>query len=120
MKATLLTQISELNQEDKTKLYKLIEGFLFENEIYLSSEQAKVKLSNANDCPHRDSKKTRNNGHQYSVQRFVCNDCKKNFRVSTGSATALLKKKELLKIYIPPFLNGYSLVKRAQVTGISK
>lgn len=120
MKSTLLTQISELNQEDKNRLYRVIEGFLFENEIDISSEQAKVKLSNANECPHCKSKKTRKNGHQYGVQRFVCNDCKKNFRVSTGSATAHLKKKELLKVYIPHFLNGHSLEKCAVLTGISK
>lgn len=120
MKESLLHQISELHQDDKNRLSKLIEGFLFENEIDISSEQAKVKSSNANECPHCESKKTRKNGHQYGVQRFVCNDCKKNFRVSTGSATAHLKKKELLKVYIPHFLNGYSLVKCAQLTGISK
>jgi len=120
MKNTLLAQISELNQGGKNRLYRAIESFLFENEIDISSEQAKVKLSNANDCPHCESKRTRKNGHQYGVQRFVCNNCKKNFRVSTGSATAHLKKKDLLKVYIPHFLSGYSLVKCAQLTGISK
>ena len=120
MKDSILNQISGLNQDDKNRLYKVIEGFLFENEIDISSEQAKIKSSNANECPHCQSKKTRKNGHQYGVQRFVCNNCKKNFRVSTGSATAHLQKKELLKVYIPHFLNGYSLVKCAQLTGISK
>lgn len=47
-------------------------------------------------------------------------DCKKNFRVSTGSVTAHLKKKELLKAYIPHMLSGYSLEKCAKLTGISK
>lgn len=120
MKDSILNQISELNQEDKNRLYKVIEGFLFENDVDISVEQAKVKLCNANDCPHCSSKRTRKNGHQHGVQRFVCNNCKKNFRVSTGSATAHLKKKELLKVYIPHFLNGFSLVKCAELTGISK
>ncbi len=46
-------------------------------------------------------------------------DCKNNFRVSTGSV-AHLKKKELLKVYIPHMLAGYSLDKYTQLTGISK
>ena len=49
---------------------------------------------------------------------YVIN-CKKNFRVSTGSV-AHLNKKELFKVYIPHMLAGYSLDKCAQLTGISK
>ena len=65
-------------------------------------------------------KKICKNGHQYGLQRFVCNDCKKNLKVSAGFAIAHLQKKELLKAYIPHFLNGYSLVKCTQLTAISK
>lgn len=120
MKDSILTQISELNQDDKIRLYKLIESFLFDNEVDIVKEQNKEKITNANNCPHYESTKTRKNGHKYGVQRFVCNDCKKNFRVSTGSVTAHLKKKELLKVYIPQMLSGYSLEKCAKLTGISK
>lgn len=88
MKESILSQISELNQEDKFRLYKVIEGFLFDNEVDITKEQTKEKVSIANNCPHCESTKTRKNGHQYGIQRFVCNDCKKNFRVSTGSVTA--------------------------------
>lgn len=120
MKESILHQISELNDDEKHRLYKLIESFLFDNEIDLSKEQDKEKSSVANQCPHCESVKTRKNGFQYGVQRFICNDCKKNFRVSTGSVTAHLKKKELLKTYIPHMLSGYSLEKCAKLTGISK
>jgi transposase-like protein len=40
--------------------------------------------------------------------------------VSTGAVTAHLKKKELLKVYIPNMLEGYSLDKCAKLTGISE
>ena len=120
MKEDILFQISELKEADKARLYKVIEGFLFDNEVDITMEQNKEKVSIANSCPHCESTKTRKNGHQYGVQRFVCNDCKKNFRVSTGSVTAHLKKKELLKVYIPNMLAGYSLEKCAKLTGISK
>ncbi|MFM2047789.1 MAG: hypothetical protein RI955_335, partial [Bacteroidota bacterium] len=104
----------------KNRLYKVIEGFLFDNTVDITKEQNREKVAIANNCPHCESTKTRKNGHQYGVQRFVCNDCKKNFRVSTGSVTAHLKKKELLKVYIPNMLSGYSLEKCAKLTGISK
>lgn len=120
MKDTILAQISELSSDDKLRLYKLIESFLFDADVDLANVQAKEKAAIANNCPHCQSTKTRKNGHQYGVQRFVCNDCKKNFRVSTGSVTAHLKKKDLLKVYIPHMLAGHSLVKCAKLTGISK
>lgn len=120
MKENILAQISDLPEEDKVRLNKLIEGFLFDNEVDITKEQGKEKVAIANNCPHCESTKTRKNGHQYGVQRFVCNDCKKNFRVSTGSVTAHLKKKALLKVYIPNMLAGYSLEKCAKLTGISK
>jgi transposase-like protein len=40
--------------------------------------------------------------------------------MSTGTVTAHLKKKELLKVYIPNMLEGYSLDKCIKLTGISK
>ena len=120
MKDSILSQISELNSEDKSRLYRVIESFLFDNEVNITKEQDKEKVAIGNNCPHCESTKTRKNGHQYGVQRFVCNDCKKNFRVSTGSVTEKKKKKELLKVYIPNMLAGYSLDKCAKLTGISK
>lgn len=120
MKDSILTQISLLNSADKFRLQRIIEGFLFDNDIDITTIQNKEKVAMANSCPHCESTKTRKNGHQYGVQRFVCNNCKKNFRASTGSVTAHLKKKELLKVYIPHMLEGFSLEKCAKLTGISK
>ena len=60
MKDTILNQISELNQEDKLRLYKVIEGFLFDNEVDITKEQNKEKVAIANNCPYCESTKTRN------------------------------------------------------------
>lgn len=120
MKENILSQISVLSPSDKLRLQAVIERFLFDNDVDMAQEQLNSKTSVANHCPHCLSTKTRKNGHQYGVQRFVCNNCKKNFRVSTGSVTAHLKKKELLKVYIPYMLEGYSLEKCGKLTGISK
>jgi transposase-like protein len=120
MKESILTQISELNQEDKSRLYKVIEGFLFDNEVDITKEQDKEKVPIANNCPHCESTKTRKNVHQYRVQRFVCNERKKNFRVNTRSVTAHLKKKKLLKIYIPTICLQDIALKNVQNLLISK
>ena len=59
MKDSILSQISDLNQEDKSRLYKVIEGFLFDNEVDITKEQDKQKVAIANNCPHCESTKTR-------------------------------------------------------------
>lgn len=120
MKNELLEQINQLSEAEKIALTQQIERFIFESKIDISNEESDSKNQNANLCPHCQSSRTRKNGFQYGVQRFVCNECKKNFRYSTGMATAHLKKKELLKKYIPYFLEGYSLEKCAKFTGICK
>lgn len=90
-----------MSEAEKIALTQQIERFIFESKIDISNEESDSKNQNANLCPHCQSSRSRKNGFQYGVQRFVCNDCKKNFRFSTGMATAHLKKKELLKKYIP-------------------
>ena len=40
MKESILTQISELNQGDKIRLYKVIEGFYFENKTKVEQYKA--------------------------------------------------------------------------------
>ena len=41
MKDSILAQISELTSEEKFRLHKLIEGFLFDNEVDITKEQTK-------------------------------------------------------------------------------
>jgi hypothetical protein len=67
MKDSILSQISELNQEDKFRLYEIIESFLFDNEVDIVKEKDNEKVAIANNCPHCESTKTRKNGHQYGV-----------------------------------------------------
>jgi hypothetical protein len=58
MKDTILAQISELTQDDKSRLYKIIEGFLFNNELDITKEQNREKVAVPNNCPHCESTKT--------------------------------------------------------------
>lgn len=120
MNKEIQAQLEKLSEVERKRLIDLITQFVFESEINLSDMESEKKKQEGSLCPHCQSSKTRKNGFQYGVQRLVCNSCKKNFRFSTGMATVYLKKKELLKTYIPHFIAGYSLQKCADLTGICK
>ncbi|VAW14408.1 hypothetical protein MNBD_BACTEROID03-971, partial [hydrothermal vent metagenome] len=58
------------------------------------------------------------NGKFKGAQRYVCRDCKKYFRDSTGRLTYNLKKGELLPKYLYNMLLGYSIKRCSEETGI--
>ncbi len=70
-------------------------------------------------CPHCVSNKIRANGRLKGVQRYVCNDCKKNFSETTGKFWFSLKKKEKVNQYLYCLLSGFSIRKSAKETGVS-
>ncbi len=78
-----------------------------------------VSSSQAIHCPHCMSKKIRANGKLKQVQRYVCNECEKNFSETTGKVWYNLKKKEKLNTYMYCLLSGYSIRKSAKETGIA-
>ena len=44
MKESILSQISDLTEEERNRLYRLIESFLFDNEVDITKEQNKEKI----------------------------------------------------------------------------
>ena len=68
-------------------------------------------------CPHCVSNKIRANGRLKGVQRYVCNDCKKNFSETTGKFWFSLKKKDKVHQYLYCLLSGFSIRKSAKETG---
>ena len=69
-------------------------------------------------CPSCTSNKISGNGKQNGVQRYVCRDCNKYFRDTTGRLTHNMKKTSLLSKYMYNMLLGYSIRKCAIETGI--
>ena len=69
-------------------------------------------------CPSCKSTSISGNGKYQGVQRYVCRDCKKYFRDSTGGLTYNLKKRELLPKYMYNMLLGYSIKRCGEETGI--
>ncbi|QMU64915.1 MAG: IS1595 family transposase [Flavobacteriaceae bacterium] len=77
------------------------------------------KQDKAITCPHCTKKRIRANGKLKGVQRYFCNDCKKNFSETTGKFWYGIKKKDKLSKYLYCLLSGYSIRKSAKETGIS-
>jgi len=69
-------------------------------------------------CPSCGGNKVSGNGKYKGVQRFVCRDCSKYFRQTTGHITYNLKKSALISKYIYNMLLGYSIKKCSIETGI--
>ena len=90
--------------------------------LSLSLQKSEVKDSNeakAVTCPHCSENRIRANGKLKGVQRYVCNNCKKNFSETTGKFWYNIKKKDKLNRYLYCLLSGYSIRKSAKETGIS-
>lgn len=114
----LQNRISSLPDAEKELVYnqliKLVDNIDYDlNDMELENRQSLV-LS----CPHCQSKSIKKNGVVKGVQRFVCKECRKNFRSNTGSATSHLKKRDKFKAYIPHFIAGFSIRKCAKLTGV--
>lgn len=69
-------------------------------------------------CPSCGGNKISGNGKYKGIQRFVCRDCSKYFRQTTGHITYNLKKSELMSKYLYNMLLGYSIKKCSIETGI--
>lgn len=80
--------------------------------------QGLIEEKQAVSCPSCGGHKISGNGKYKGVQRYVCRDCSKYFRETTGCITYNLKKSELLSTYIYNMLMGYSIKKCGEETKI--
>jgi transposase-like protein len=108
MKNLLYKQLEKLTVSEKKKITNVLFKIFHPIEIFKSIP-----------CPYCESTKTRKNGNQYGIQRYKCGNCAKNYRLKTGTAGKNLKKPEHLKSFIPLMIEGYSLIKCAEMTGVS-
>ena len=70
-------------------------------------------------CPHCGSHNVYKKGKYKDVQMYVCRDCGRSYRETTGTALYGIKKRELLPKYIKLMLQGCSLRCIAKELGIS-
>ncbi len=114
----LQTRIASLSETERQILYNQVIRLIDEIDFDLNTLELKNRKSTVLACPHCLGTSIKKNGVVKGAQRFVCKECKRNFRANTGSATAHLKKREKFKSYIPYFIAGHSIRKCAELTGV--
>jgi len=122
MKTTLnplYEAFASLSEEEKGEFAEFVFSKM-SGDLRLETLNIEAKGTKRKQCPHCTSAEIYANGNVRGMQRYVCKNCKKNFSDSTGTALALIKKKELWVNYIMHMFEGHSLFKCAKLTGISK
>jgi transposase-like protein len=69
-------------------------------------------------CPHCNSVNTIRRGISKGVERFTCNECKKHFRGSYGTALFRIRQKDKWQGYLRLMEQGYSIKRAAKELGI--
>lgn len=76
-------------------------------------------INNGIICPKCGSTKCVKNGMEKDKQRFICKECSKSFRTTTGSAISSTKlENEKWIEYIKCMINGKSIRKSAEIVGV--
>lgn len=112
------SRLSALSAEERSIVVEQISKLITDFNYDLNTMELDHGNSVAHTCPYCKSRSVKKNGIIKDMQRYVCKDCKKNFRANTGRATAHLKKKTEFKVYISHFIAGYSIRKCAKLTGV--
>lgn len=107
----LQSRIESLSINDQNLIINQLANLISELDISITDIQNMKKEAESRHCPHCSSSNTIKIGKQYGVQRFSCKNCKHDFRASTGSFVAGLKKGkgEKLKLYLRHFIAGKSI-----------
>ena len=117
--AEITTKFNSLSATHQELIIKEIEQLLRAASADVRDKQLAHHQSCGPSCPECHSTNFRRNGHQQGQQVYLCKDCGRQYRQSSGTLISWLKKPELLHTYIRHMLQGYSLRKCATLTDIS-
>ena len=76
-----------------------------------------VKVENQG-CPHGSGRKIVSWGRSHALARYRCKDCRRTFNALTKTPMARLRKKELWLAHAEAMLEGTSVAKAAQRSGV--
>lgn len=120
-----MTPLKKLHQEFQKLSESEKQAFLAEivaqstGHTEISELKAQINEVHKKHCPYCNSHSIVANGKNKGVQRFRCKECAKNFSENAGTSVAYLKKRYLWKTYIKHMFDGHSILKCAELTGIS-
>lgn len=114
----IFNDFKSLTEEEKaTFLLSVIR--LNKTSVDILGIKKEVKELKVRECPHCKGTSILAIGKNKGVQRYRCKSCGKNFSENTGTSLAHLKKAYLWDKYIGFMLEGHSIRKCAELTGIS-
>ncbi len=94
-------------------------NLMLEKEADAVDYQEVKTLSAAPLCPNCESSNIIKNGRQQGQQLYICKDCGRNFRVTTGTFVYKIQKREKMLGYIRCMLEDKTLQQCADEVGIS-
>jgi transposase-like protein len=104
---------STLSNDDKKSFLKSIKS-------KEKSEQNFTLLRELKECPHCKSTNFKKNGTTHGKQRYICNDCKKTFAITSNTILFSTKKDlSLWEKYIHCMIEKYSIRKTAKICSIN-
>jgi transposase-like protein len=117
----LKTKIDNLPKDEQEIIYKELANLIKDMDVDIPKMQDVQKEGESKHCPHCQSSETVKNGKEHGIQRYRCKTCKQNYRVSTGTFNARMRKGkgELMKLYLKSFIAGDSIRKSAQKCDIT-
>ena len=117
----LESKIKSLPVDEQNLIYNQLLSLVSDLSIDITSIQSKQKNTESCHCPHCKSGNTKKIGFQYGVQRYCCKACGRNYRDTTGTFNAGMRKGkgEHMKVYMKHFIAGESLRVCAKYAEIS-
>jgi transposase-like protein len=117
----LESKIKSLPIDEQSLIYNQLLSLVSDLSIDISAIQINQKSTESCHCPHCKSSNTKKIGFQYNIQRYCCKECGRNYRDTTGTFNAGMRKGkgEHMKVYMKHFLAGKSLRECAKQAEIS-
>jgi transposase-like protein len=117
----LESKIKALPVDEQNLVYNQLLSLVSDLSVDISLIQTNQKNAESCHCPHCKSSNTKKIGFQYNVQRYCCKGCGRNYRDTTGTFNAGMRKGkgEHMKIYMKHFIAGKSLRECAKQAEIS-
>lgn len=118
IKNLLSKQLKYLKPAEKAKLSKII------SEMF-SDEYRKIKKPHDNskpkpNCPTCDSDQISKNGFFGGVQKYKCKDCNRAYLAAPPEEVVYVRELKPIKLLLPYFIEGHSMKKCANLTGVEK
>jgi transposase-like protein len=111
-----LERVAQLTRRQRKQLFALLRPAVGLDQVCATIEEARPISS----CPHCAGSRLHRHGHDRGVQRYRCCACGKTFSALTGTPLARLRHRGKWLDYLERMLDGQSVRKAADGTGVHR